>query len=234
MRRKLFGGQTKLPCAPDHERRLSAYLDGELDAGARAGVEKHLAACPHCRAECEQLRFASRAMAHFVVPEARPVGWQAAGGGEWQRGWSVAWLKRFWGLKIVVPAPAVAAITLAVITMAAAAVLFAGRPAQTLTAASPNLSAAPAAQIKVVEVPVEREVVRERVVTRTVYRNPSRAVQGRHAAGASQPTASSVRRAPAPMRRATTGDEVITTRASLTGFRPAANVNLRIVKEPEQ
>src|SRR2546430_873067 len=36
--------------------RLDAYHDGELDAGERAGVEAHLAACPTCAAELAEMR----------------------------------------------------------------------------------------------------------------------------------------------------------------------------------
>ena len=36
--------------------RLSAYLDGELDAASRTAVEAHLAACAECRADLDGLR----------------------------------------------------------------------------------------------------------------------------------------------------------------------------------
>jgi len=35
---------------------ISSYLDGELDAGNRKSVEEHLAACPECRKEYEDLQ----------------------------------------------------------------------------------------------------------------------------------------------------------------------------------
>ncbi len=35
---------------------ISSYLDGELDAGSRKSVEEHLASCPECRKEYEDLK----------------------------------------------------------------------------------------------------------------------------------------------------------------------------------
>lgn len=35
---------------------ISSYLDGELDAGNRKSVEEHLASCPECRKEYEDLQ----------------------------------------------------------------------------------------------------------------------------------------------------------------------------------
>ena|SRR5579871_866146 len=39
-----------------YENVLSAYHDGELSEGAKASFEQHLANCPPCRGELEQLR----------------------------------------------------------------------------------------------------------------------------------------------------------------------------------
>jgi len=225
----------QLPCLSAHRRHLAAYLDGELDAGARTGVESHLAACSRCHAAYEQLRFASRALSHFVVPDARPANWQVGDHhrAEQPQGISISLLLRFWALKLTVPAPVVAAVTLAAIIFAAA--LFVNRPVQTQTSTVPRSIDAPATQIKVIEVPVEREVVRERVVTRTIYARPFRATPGRHVVAGESPSAiPPAQRAATDLRRATNSDREASARASLIGFRPAADVNLRIVKEPEQ
>src|SRR6266542_3334910 len=53
------------PVAPEHEElseQLNAYLDGELDAHARASVEAHLRTCLACQAELEQLRITRSAL----------------------------------------------------------------------------------------------------------------------------------------------------------------------------
>ena len=52
--------------------RLSAYLDGELDAVAREQVEAHLAACPSCAAELASLRSVSSAVASYNFDDLRP------------------------------------------------------------------------------------------------------------------------------------------------------------------
>jgi hypothetical protein len=48
--RSLFSPHERL------RRDLSAYIDGELDAGERARLERHLAGCTACRGELEELR----------------------------------------------------------------------------------------------------------------------------------------------------------------------------------
>lgn len=47
--------------------KLSEYLDGELDPGACAGVEDHMADCERCREFLESLR---RAVAHVSSMDA--------------------------------------------------------------------------------------------------------------------------------------------------------------------
>lgn len=49
---------------------LSAYLDGELDESAVAGLEGHLAECDSCRLELEQLRAAAAALRELPQAEA--------------------------------------------------------------------------------------------------------------------------------------------------------------------
>jgi hypothetical protein len=56
-----------------YQRRLSPYLDGELDQTIAARLERHLAGCAACRAQCEDLRFAARLVADLPAPGAEPV-----------------------------------------------------------------------------------------------------------------------------------------------------------------
>jgi len=49
-----------MPC--DQSQLLSAYLDGELPAAEAARVQAHLAACPACSAEADELRALGRLM----------------------------------------------------------------------------------------------------------------------------------------------------------------------------
>jgi len=48
--------------------RLSEYLDDQLDVAARASVDRHLAACEHCREALEALRRLARAVADEESP----------------------------------------------------------------------------------------------------------------------------------------------------------------------
>jgi anti-sigma factor RsiW len=60
--------------APDD--RLSAYLDGELDAGERDTLDGYLAESSEWRAERDEVAFARDALRGLPVHEARPGFWQ--------------------------------------------------------------------------------------------------------------------------------------------------------------
>ncbi len=60
--------------APDD--RLSAYLDGELDAAERDAVEGYLAESSEWRAERDEVAFARDAVRGLPVHEARPGFWE--------------------------------------------------------------------------------------------------------------------------------------------------------------
>src|SRR5215213_9941636 len=114
--RRTSGWRANLPCLSEHKRNLSAYLDGELDKSTRASVEAHFAQCHSCWAEYNELRFASRALSHFVVPEAtRPI-WQPVGMAERSENDAapIAALKRCWAMKVAIPAPVFAGLLVAI------------------------------------------------------------------------------------------------------------------------
>ncbi|HZL85995.1 MAG TPA: zf-HC2 domain-containing protein [Candidatus Krumholzibacteria bacterium] len=48
---------------------LGAYVDAELDAAARAGVETHLRACATCRRDLEALQSLQATLRHLEVPD---------------------------------------------------------------------------------------------------------------------------------------------------------------------
>ncbi|HEV8207057.1 MAG TPA: zf-HC2 domain-containing protein [Acidimicrobiia bacterium] len=60
--------------APDD--RLSAYLDGELDAAERADVDGYLAESPEWRAERDAVAYARDALRGLSVHEAPPGFWE--------------------------------------------------------------------------------------------------------------------------------------------------------------
>jgi len=60
--------------APDD--RLSAYLDGELDAAERQAVDGYLEASPDWRAELEEVAYARDALRRLPTHEAPPGFWE--------------------------------------------------------------------------------------------------------------------------------------------------------------
>lgn len=234
MLRRTSGWRAHLPCLSEHKRNLSAYLDGELERSARAGVEAHFAECHRCWAEYNELRFASRALSHFVLPQTtRPV-WQQPVhiAGQSQLDAAIAALKRCWAMKVAIPAPVFAGLLVAIILGAWLSLnrsneMYKGVAAQSTVVESP--------QAKVIRVPVVREVVRERVTTRIVYaRQPRPTTSDRSRFVPEELPASTLiaERRPVVRSRNAAGAEF--SRVSLAGFRPARTADLRIVKEPEQ
>jgi anti-sigma factor RsiW len=236
MPRRTSGWRAHLPCLSEHKRNLSAYLDGELERSARAGVEAHFAQCRRCWAEYNELRFASRALSHFVLPETpRPVWQQRVNiAGQSRLDAATAALKRCWAMKVAIPAPVFAGFLLAAITSGAwlslsrSTEMDKGVAVQTTVAESP--------QPKVIEVPVVREVVRERVTTRIVYaRQPRPTASDRNRFVPEELPASTLITEPRPaLTRGMSRAGAEFSRVSLAGFRPAPTADLRIVKEPEQ
>jgi anti-sigma factor RsiW len=55
-----------------HQEDVGAYLLGALEPAEQSAFEGHLAACPECRAEVEQLRVAANALPRSVEPFAPP------------------------------------------------------------------------------------------------------------------------------------------------------------------
>lgn len=229
MPHKLRGWRAHLPCASAHKKRLSAYLDGELDRDARASLEKHLGACPRCHAQYERLRFASRAISHVVVPQACPPAWRPVARRVQQKSPRTA-LASFWRMKISVPAPvAVAALALLVCV---AAVLSLGPLGNSPMSIEPLPANALVPQIKFIEVPVERE----RIITRAVSAaRASRPVDVARPGSApdKQQRAALIAAGVERERRTIDRNGGLLTSTSLAGFRPAKEANLRIVKEPE-
>jgi anti-sigma factor RsiW len=51
-----------------NRKRLNAYIDGELPERTRCEVERHLAECPACRRECDELRGLAPFLRNDEVP----------------------------------------------------------------------------------------------------------------------------------------------------------------------
>jgi anti-sigma factor RsiW len=87
--------------------------------------------------------------------------------------------------------------------------------------ANPLRGQASEAKVQYVEVPVEKRVVEERVVTRTVYVTRKGAQQG----GPTQPTIQDI-----PSMTAQNKDETKGTRTTLNGFQPSTDVKLTFIR----
>ena len=129
----------------------------------------------------------------------------------------LAWLRRALAARWSVPAPAALAALLLIACLTALAL----RPSAAAVAPARAGDAAPAAReaqpVRTIEVPV----VREKIVTRTVYVTRT----ARKRAGAASPAA-----APLVAASPETVGGPAPRRDTLTGFRPAGDVKLRVIK----
>lgn len=214
MAKRFFQSRFDLRCASDFRRRLSHYVDGELDFAAQERIAEHISECERCRQEYDALLFAKRAAlnlsrASVVAPtwDAERAPAQAA-----RRESAASALARIFGARISVPAPLFAIALLFVIACALVAARSMRRvdngganAFQTYPTYDSRESAAP---------PQTHETVRERIVTRTVY-----------VARPREKRSSALRQGETAMRREN---------GALEGFRPIADARLRVVKESEQ
>lgn len=210
----------KLTCRLVYGRRLSAYLDHELNDFAERNTTNHLTECARCQAELEHLRFANRALAEFEIPF---MSSQLPGANVFRLPpvKHVSLLKRLAFHKIQVPLPVAVGLLICLISVTLLAILANQRPAgQSATSAT-----SPSIVIQRVEVPVDR------VITHTVYiKQPvSRRVQNSsgkelklNSPHAKENIAQNNSKAPE------WSDDV------LRGFRPAVDANLRVIKEHEK
>ncbi|HYP00350.1 MAG TPA: hypothetical protein VER76_09195 [Pyrinomonadaceae bacterium] len=135
---------------------------------------------------------------------------------------SVPFWTRLLKTSIRVPAPLAAAAILLLVASSVLALTLLARPApEPVVVASPDSSLESAPQIKFIEVPV----VREKIITQTVYL-PRRGTDNTRRDAARENIAG-VRRQNAASPDAPATPPV---RANLSGFKPAGEVNLRIIK----
>jgi anti-sigma factor RsiW len=199
----------------------------EMDAENELRLLEELEACRGCRAEYHSMREAVGGFdeaipamlpaeefwpEHHARIEAR-IEQQAAGATPanvvpfWRRAFRTSF-------SIPVPAAIAAAILLAA-TSVMAIRSFISQP-------SPAPVEASAVKIQYVEVPVEKRVVEERIVTRTVYA-PRRARQN------NQP-APSIQDLPGMTAQKTKDESSNAPRATLNGFQPPPDVKLTVIK----
>lgn len=214
----------------------------ELDGATRARLLSEVAACAGCGAQyrslTETLDACDEASAAMLPRESYWPQYHAslsrrlhdAAGKVCAQRRSAPFWRRLLTTSIRVPAPlAAAAVLLLVAVSVLALTSLVARPAPepvfVLAAPGSSQGAAAAPQIKFIEVPI----VQEKIITQTIY-VPRRNNNGGDATTARRPATTrenlaGVRRPNAPAPEATAAP-----RANLSGFKPAGEVNLRIIK----
>lgn len=201
----------------------------EMDAERELRVLEEMEACRDCRAEYYSM---NEALQNFdeATPAMLPTGefWtqyratleERLDAVEHARSNVVPFWRRALRASFSVPVPvAIAAALLFAATSVMAIRSFILQPRPQLT---PNAPAA-AAQIQYVEAPVERRVVEEKIVTRTVYVT-------RRAASRSDQPAPSVQDLPGMMASKSKDETINAARPTLNGFQPPNDVKLTVIK----
>lgn len=208
---------------------LIDLLFNEMGAEDELRLLEEMEACRNCRAEYYSMREALGAFDE-AAPLMLPAGqfWtehharlrerldDAAGA---EPASALPFLRRTLRASFSIPVPvAVAAAILFAATSVLAIRSFIFRP----ELKEATQAATPAAKIQYVEVPVEKRVVEERVVTRTVYVNRRTPRQGERPAPSLQDI---------PGMTARKEDESSSApRAALSGFQPPSDVKLTVIK----
>lgn len=204
-------GIRTIACSLRYQRLLSAYIDSELGKTDAEGVAQHLRQCTQCGAREQQLRLARNALTALEIPPTRT---QWSGDiNHLPRHQSPSMFARFWTYRIDVPLPMAVCLMIALL----ATTIFTLGTKATKDEPLPVIPTAKNEAVKIVEVPVER------VVMRTVYINQKRSSLNQKGMRRSltEPGSNSAKRNSWSTNQ-------------LEAFRPAASANLRVVKEPEE
>jgi Putative zinc-finger len=217
MLQKGFDQFAKLTCRWRYGQLLSAYLDRELDAHRQKVMAGHLRDCAGCRVELEQMRFANRALVEFEIPRGPLKGGLVFPPPTRK---AVAPVRKLYARTIAVPLPLAAGVLIALVSATLFTISRNQRTPEPILIPSPSSAA-----VKVVEVPVER------VVIRTVYSRRSDSQRVRRSRKGND-----FNLTPPDLKEdlAQNTDKVEWSDSTLKNFRPAASANLRVVKEHEK
>jgi hypothetical protein len=232
---------------------LVELLFDEPDSAARSRLSAEVEACALCGAQyrslAETLELCEKASAASMPREsywpqyhaALSRRLHAAAGGiragdalerqseaRAQRRQSAPFWKRLLTSSIRVPAPVAAVAVLLLVAVSMFALSLAARSApEPVVLAAPDASREEAApQIKFIEVPV----VQEKIITQTIYVPRRNSRQEGGDATASRRTLTRDNLAGVSRQNARAQEAEATPRANLSGFKPAGEVNLRIIK----
>lgn len=125
----------------DHAWKISAYVDGELSAEEREGIEEHLESCPACRLMAKEFRVLEQLGARRPVASISPEEWRETLLGVTERVQDSRKVVRLPGRRVVIAASAVAAALLVGFLLARAFIAGPGdgpRPAERGVAGGPS------------------------------------------------------------------------------------------------
>lgn len=213
---------------------LIDLLFDEADGATRARLSAEVAACSACGAQYRSLA-ATLAVCEeaFAAAVPRENYWpqyhaalsrrlqEEAGGVPAER---VPFWKRLLTTSIRVPAPLAASVALLLVgvSVLTLSLLVRSAPEPIVVAAPVSSQEADAPQIKFIEVPV----VQEKIITQTIYVPRRLDNNSRSGETATRESLAGVGR-----QNARAPESAAPPRANLSGFKPAGEVNLRIIKE---
>lgn len=211
------------------ERNMVDLVFGELGEDERSLLLSEIERCPECLGEYSSMRGTMRVFDHAVEASLPAESFWPQHHEALRQHLAInsspvatrqePFWKRFFALKLHVPVPVAAAVIISLLTLSVLALRSSTTtPAQTL-AAQPLL--APQTPPRIVEIPI----VREKVITHTVYVEKTRRGMKDELSQSSK----SQRVAPS-VREKENDQEGLFTRASLTDFQPPDEMRIRIIK----
>jgi len=219
------------------KKNIEALLDGELGELEKDAVEHHLWTCPPCLELMEQQSSLSNllrtsAIAAVTAPSAELDRRVMKSFRNHQASKASGWRRAFFGA-FTVPKPVFAALFLMAIAGLWAAFEIGKAAARTVSMKSPEVDAAVQTppELVVQTVFVEVPVIREKIITRTVFvpeKKSDAAVKTKLTVSAG------LKKNNLPSYSSTVGDNGYFTDVSLKGFEPSAEISAKIIKEVKE
>lgn len=236
---------------------LNAFHDGATSAPLQSRIEQHIAGCSPCAVALNRLQSLRNLLQKDIAPSP-----SVALDRKLMRAFlerhappapSLSWTRRLFAGSISIPKPVFAAALIAVVLALITANLIGRRPAVTTavdTASTAPLKASsqtsPPAKVVIQTKFVEVPVIKERVVTKTIYverdtanaektpRKSSAFDSSRTTAGNKEPGNAGNFAVPNLPMSGSVAENGYYTQTDLSGFKPAAESNIRIIKKEKE
>lgn len=206
---------------------IEALLDGELDDAQKDAIEHHLWMCPPClelrerAANLSKLLLSSASAAAPAALDRRVM--QSF---ERHRAKKSSWRRALVG-GLMIPKPIFAALLIATTAALWLAFQVGKISSSKVSMSAPEIvvNGLPPPETKIQTVTVEVPVVREKIVTRTVYVRERKSIQTKKSESVDV-----LRRSDSPLYSSTVAENNYLTDVSLKGFEPAAEIGAKIIK----